>query len=199
MAAESLKMYLEIAAFGFAALFFFSRLVYGEFNAGMEVRLELKRVAHNDQQDLVVGNISMKRAEVGRLEIVDIVLEVAHNVLEPARREALRVDPNILLERHYSVSHDARVGGLVCGKAELTLAQEPNVPQFALCHRPNRIHLPPNDGTHVSQAFLVPRGNPVLVDATVLATRTGIWFGKPQWRVSAVSLPQDRLGLTQRE
>ena len=52
------------------------------------------------------------------------------------------------------------------------------------------MYLPPKEGTQLGYFYQAERGVPILVEVTIEATRTG--FGgrhRPQWRASAVSLP----------
>ena len=163
------KLYLEVAAYGFGALFLLTKLVYGDFNAGMEVAVELHRAPNleNVSEDNLSVLVKLKRNHLGRIEIKDLVLKVS-NLSEPnAKSEPTR-------------------------NSLITTEREVNDGRISDTQSANGIFLPPGDATQLAYLVPVKRGVPILVDATVLATRTGPWFDYSQWRASAISLPVDK-------
>ena len=163
------KLYCEIAAYGFAALFLITRLITGQLNAGMEVGLELVRSADpkNVGQDDLAVTVRLKRTHLGRREIKDVLLEVSDAAVKGSEPKCLSIE-GVTAERKTA-------GGLISRKPE---------------NRSRRgIALPPGDATQVAYLLSAGRDESVLMDVTVLAVRTGPWIGKPQWRASAVSLP----------
>jgi hypothetical protein len=166
-----LKLYCEIAVYGAAALFLVLKLLSGKYNYGMEVSLDLERRADpkDVSLDLLAMTIHLKRPDSGRLEIRDVYLETLEVTNPSSSAEAINVDPRRITER-------AERNGKVDKRGRF---------------RDYGTILPPNDATHLAFLTRVRRGEPVLVDATIIAKRTGpaAWLGNPQWRASAISLP----------
>lgn len=162
-----LKLYLEVVAYFLGALFLFVQLFYGQFNAGMEVAVELERapVADNSDQDNMVVLLKFKRGDIGRLEIKDVVLELSNMDTPNSKPMFIEIPRKVLAERHESN-----------GKITDTLSSA-------------GISLPPGDATQIAYLAKVQKNAPIHVDATILAKRTGVWLDYSQWRASAVSLP----------
>jgi hypothetical protein len=168
---ERLKLVLEVAAFGFAAAFLFTKLVGGQFNAGAEMSVETAREPNpaNNAEDFVSVIVKLKRTDIGRIEVHDILIE-ASDLIDGARLVVPRQD-RLVREREAGLSTDER-------------------PQVTDKLSKDGVFLPPGDATQFAYLLKVKRNSPVAVDATVLASRSGPWIGKPQWRGSAISLPK---------
>lgn len=164
--AEKLKLYLEIAAFGAAVLFLIGKLLAGQFNSGMKVRLSAERCTAMSDTDFVVVNVHLERTDFGRLEIKDVLLEV-RNLSGLERTVQFVRDSTLLLE--HAVENSRITKG---SKSQGTV-------------------LPPGDAEQIAYFFKVDPGTPVLVDATLLGARRALWIsaGRPQWRSSLVVLP----------
>ena len=163
---EKIKLFCEIAAYGCAALFLFAKLIAGQLNAGTDVSLELKRSPNskNKAMDDLAVLVRLKRADIGRLELKDVLLQCS-NPNDPGAKSNVIRNPAITTERKTSKG---------------TVTED---------HSDSGIFLPPNDATQLAFITQVKRDEPVLVDATILTTRTGPWIGMPQWRASAISFP----------
>lgn len=171
--AERVKLYCEIAAFGFAALFLVGKVANGYFNHGMEVGIELERVpsARDTTRDDLAITVKLKRPDAGRIEISDVYIEVS-DVTDSTSAPRIIRKPSITTEHQTQVDGDsARVKSGLQRRGTL---------------------LPPGDGTQLAYFARVREGEPVLVDVTILGRRTGFsrWLGRPQWRGSAISLPE---------
>lgn len=164
-----LKSYFEVLAYFFGALFLLLQLVYGQFNAGMEVAVDLERasIASPSDQDNLAVLVKLKRGDIGRLEIKDMVLEIT-NMDEPNSKPSfIQIPRKILAER------DAPSG------------------KIANTESRSGMFLPPGDATQIAYLVKVSKGAPIHVDATVSAQRTGFWSDFSQWRASAISLPEN--------
>lgn len=163
---EKVKLACEITAYGFAAIFLITKVIGGQANAAMEVSMEMTRgeVPAKPDTEYLAVSLKLKRSDIGRLEINDVVLDVIDLTDPKASQNEIRV-PSVARERETK-------GGKV-------LPAESGDGTF----------LPPNDATQLGYLVSIKRGSAVRVDATILASRTGPWYGKPQWRVSGISLP----------
>jgi hypothetical protein len=165
---DNIKTILEAIAYLFGALFLFSKLIYGQANAGMDVSLDLKRFkarVDTDPDQLSI-TLKLKRSDVGRIRIDDITLDIIDFSNAESSQCGIR-SPEVMLER--KVSRNGQIQS-----AQLS----------------NGLYLPPNDGTQLGYWACVTRGCAIRVDVTITSTRTGLWFGHPQWRASAISLPE---------
>lgn len=168
----AIKLYCEIAAFGFAAIFLFGKLVTGQFNYGMDISLDVQREL--DQKEEGVDNaaisIKLKRPDGGRVELTDAHIEVSMVTGNVSNTELL---------------HSESLGNLIIERKETSGKIQDGF-------RGNGIFLPPSDGTQLGYYVKIPHAVPVLIDVTLVGKRTGPagWFGNPQWRASAISLPQ---------
>jgi hypothetical protein len=174
------KVILEILAFGFAAVFIGLKLVDGELNPGMEMSLELERkpsVYSADSDNLAVL-VKLKRNDMGRLRINDVLLEMSLPTEPQVKPQPFR-NPLVTTEKAIEKKKGKSI--------QVIGAQEEE--EKGKKKEKEGTNLPPGDATQFAYFMTVKRCVPVQIDATVLATRTGLWFGNPQWRVSALSLP----------
>lgn len=167
---EKSKAILEILAYGSAAVFLLTKLVAGQLNPGMEVSVELNRTANpkDTSLDILAVQVKLKRTEIGRLEINDVMLEVSTPMQATNEPKIVR-NNSVVRERKWN--------------------QEGSDYVLTSSASTSGTFMPPGDATQLAYLTQVPRGVAVQVDATILATKTGPWFGKPQWRASAISLP----------
>jgi hypothetical protein len=160
------KTVLEIAAYFCGVSFLLLKLWGGQANAGMGVSLELTRAeaAATPGVDHLVVLLKLSRPDLGRVQLDDVALEISDGMNPDSSPRVLRA-PRLTAERQ-----------ILNGRVTEASAQHGTA-------------LPPGDATQISYITQVKRGVPVLVDVTVLASRSGPWFGKPQWRASAIALP----------
>src|SRR3990167_9780864 len=94
------KTALEIAAYICGVLFLLTKLIGGQANAGMEVSVELSRaeVAANSDADNLSILLKLKRPDLGRIEIDDVVIEVSDATDSSSKPMVLRV-PRVTAER----------------------------------------------------------------------------------------------------
>jgi hypothetical protein len=111
----------------------------------------------------------MKRTDIGRIEINDVTVAES-DLVKPSSKQIRHIYEELITEP-YSAN----------GK----IKDPPKDDK----HDRRPMALPPGDGTQLAIFFEVERDHPILIDATILGTRTGIWLGQPQWRASAISLP----------
>lgn len=168
---EKLKLIFELATFGFAALFILTKLVGGQFNAGAELAVETTRGEKpaSDTEDLVAVIIKLKRTDIGRIEVQDILIE-ATDLASGAKIDVPRQQTLIVERKQNRGEHPG-------------VSEHPSE---------NGVFLPPGDATQFAYLVRVNRAAPLLLDITVLASRSGPWIGHPQWRGSAISLPRSR-------
>jgi hypothetical protein len=169
---DTLKLWLEIAAFGFAAVFILTKLIGGQFNAGAEMSVETIRehIPGNKAEDFVAIVIKLKRSDIGRIEVHDILIE-ATDLVDGSKIKVPRQE-RLVTERKPEKDQNGRF------QATENLSNK-------------GVFLPPGDATQFAYLLRVKRTAPVLVDVTILASRSGPWIGQPQWRGSAVSLPKE--------
>lgn len=161
---QDFKVYAEIAAYALGSAFILLKLIDGQINATMEVSLELERGEMKDspEADFLAIKLALKRADIGRLRLQDIVLELSDASDNDSPKTQIR-DEAIRKE----LSSEARREGIA-----------------------GWMYLPPKEGTQLGYFHRVGRDIPILVEVRIVTTRTG--FGRwhrPQWRASAVSLP----------
>lgn len=169
---EKTKLFLELLAFGVGALFLLIKLWGGQANAGMDISLELKReaVPIGDMDNLYIL-LKLKRNDVGRLELKDVTFDVSDAFSPNANPTTVRLD-NVLKNRSLGKADDGTN----------RISTQPD----------EYMALPPEDATQLAGLVRVKKGMTILVDATVLAQRSGLWWRKPpQWRASAISLATD--------
>jgi hypothetical protein len=164
----TLKTYVELAAFGLAAIFLLGKVISGQYNDGMEVRLIPERCRLSATGDIIALEVQLARNGVGRIQVRDVLVEYSEgsNTGEVPRtfREPMRIR-----ER----SHNGHV---------LSATPEKNKDTF----------LPPGDATQLGYLIPASHGSPVILDVTILARRTRLRIGNPQWRASTVVLPVNR-------
>ena len=162
---QTLKTYIEIAAFGLAAMFLLGKLASGQFNDGMVVSLTADRYhATNGANDVIALAVHLRRNEIGRIELRDVLIELGDG---STTDQPVRLQTGSLRIREKKTAVDT----------------------LASAAREDGTFLPPGDGTQLGYLINVPTGKPVVVDVTVLARRTGLRFGRPQWRSSIAVLP----------
>ncbi len=139
-------------------------------NAGMAVEMKLQRekVPESLNEDFITVTLQLKRSSIGRIRIDDVLVDAIDLKVKDGEifhgdvhqvRDAL-----ITKERH------------ICGD------------EIGPCPK-NGVYLPPEDATQFSYLVKVKRDIPILIDSTILASRTGQIWGRPQWRASAIALP----------
>lgn len=160
---KDIKLVVEIAAFALGAIFILLRLLDGQGNSTMEVSLELERTeGESPGLDFLAIKLGLKRADIGRLKLQDIVIEISDVSDESLPKVEIR--DHTLHEALEQASRGRTVAGWV--------------------------YLPPKEATQLGYFARVKRQAPVLVEVRIVATRTGFghWH-RPEWRASAVSLP----------
>jgi hypothetical protein len=164
---ERVKQFCEVAAYVCAVLFLLTKLVGGQLNAGTEISLEVSRAPdlHSPRTDSLSVLVKLKRADIGRLEILDVLIEVSHLGEQGGQ-------PTLIRNRHTIAERRTERGSITATESD------------------HGTFLPPGDGTQLAYLARVKAGEPVLIDVTILAKRTGLWIGRPQWRASAISLPR---------
>jgi hypothetical protein len=146
-----------------------AKLIFGQFNAAMDVTISCERKPDlvNSHEHLLGVTVRLQRKDIGRLEIEDVLLRKGDPLA--GKYEDVARQPWV---------HEDKVLQITAGAA--TIQGDSDRRGCAL---------PPGDGTQFAYCIKVPASEPVLVDVTILARRTGIWPGRPQWRASAISLP----------
>ena len=149
-----------------ARLFLVTKLAAGQMNPSMDVSLELKREldSKSTDKDYLSVLVKLKRTDVGRVRINDVVLKVV-DLTDTKAKPLVATNSRIVTENRI-IDH-----------------------QLSEVQSTERTVLPPGDGTQLAYFLQVKRDTPILVDATIIGRRTGPWIEPSQWRASAISLP----------
>jgi len=170
----ALKEWFEVAALGFGALFLLGKVLGGQFNSGMEVRLSAERQQVDTKRDAVSLTVHLTRTDVGRLEVRQVQIETSTIEMH---REPACPGPPALVAIDRSTFHP----------------RERRVWRGKLTHAPSThgVALPPGDATQLGYLLAVEPSKSLYVDVTILGVRTGParLLGRPQWRASLVVLP----------